>query len=213
MASANEQLCDAAERGYVAEIERQIGAGADPNKLVRAVFYDCTPLQCAARKGHLAAIVALLKAGARVDGADSSGLTPLMYAAVGGHTAATDVLLGAGADVHRASNHGNTALHWASRNGHSDAARVLLEAGARADVRDRDSKRPIDLVRAPLVCSLRPRDSITSLGRRVAPAQVCDGGNKHNKAALRALLAAAAPWSRRRPLAIACYADAWEWEA
>jgi hypothetical protein len=34
-----------------------------------------------------------------------------------------------------------------------------------------------------------------------------------NAAALRALFASAAPWSRRRPVAIACYADAWEWEA
>jgi hypothetical protein len=36
--------------------------------------------------------------------------------------------------------------------------------------------------------------------------------DKSNEAALRALLAAAAPWSRRRPVAIACYAVGWEWE-
>jgi ankyrin repeat protein len=144
MSSANEKLCDAAASGDVAEIERQIAAGADPN----ADLEDGTPLQWAAARGHVAAIAALLAADARMDGVNRDGATPLMWAAGSGHAAAIDALVAAGADVHRTTNHGNTALHGASMWGRLDAARVLLEAGAKTDVRNKDGKRPIDLVRA-----------------------------------------------------------------
>jgi ankyrin repeat protein len=143
MSSANEKLCDAAERGGVAEIERQIAAGADPNALVD----DLTPMQWAAARGHVAAIAVLLKAGARVDGVDEDGWTPLMWAAGNGNTAAIDALVAAGADVHHTSNRGNTALHAASEKGQLDAARVLLEAGAKTDVRNNGGDQPIDVVR------------------------------------------------------------------
>jgi ankyrin repeat protein len=161
MASANAQLCDAAWRDDVAEIERQIAAGADPSA------FEGAPLRNAARYGRLAAIAALLKAGARVDGADSDGITPLMYAAANGRTAAVDALLAAGADVHHANIGGSTALYYALAGGHIDAARVLLEAGAKTDVRNEKGKRPIDLVRA-FARSLRLRDRVTPLHRRVA---------------------------------------------
>jgi ankyrin repeat protein len=165
MSSANEKLRDAAKSGDVAEMERQIAAGANPNAFEGTGGW--TPLQQAAMYGHIAAMAALLKAGARVDGVDSAGITALMVAAYGGHTAAVDALVAAGADVHRVNENGDTALHWASAWGHLDAARVLLEAGAKADVRNKDGKRPIDLVRVPLARSLRLSDCFTSLPRRV----------------------------------------------
>jgi uncharacterized protein len=165
MSSANEKLCDAAGRGDVAEIERQIAAGADPNVFEGKI--GITPLQWATEHGHIAAMAALLKAGARVDGANSDGWTPLMRATHRGHTAAADALVVAGADVHRTDQVGNTALHYASKLGHLDAARVLLEAGAETDVRNKLGKRPIDMVRS-LARSLRLRDRLTPLHRRVA---------------------------------------------
>jgi ankyrin repeat protein len=164
MSSADEELVAATDRGDVAEMERQIAAGADPNALV----HDRTPLQWAAMSGNVAAIAALLKAGARVDGADSSGKTPLMVAAWNGHKAAVDALVAAGADVRHVDNDGNTALHYASMNGHLDAARVLLEAGARTAVRNDEGDRPIDVVRAPLARLLQLRNCVTPLRRRVA---------------------------------------------
>jgi ankyrin repeat protein len=166
MSDADYKLCAAARSGDVAEIERQIAAGANPNAFEGAA--DDTPLQRAAANGHVAGIAALLKAGARVDGANSFGVTPLMRAAWQGHTAAIDALVAAGADVHRASNTGNTALHVASMSGHLDAAHVLLEAGARTDVRNKEGKRPIDMVRVPLARSWRLRNRVTPLRRRVA---------------------------------------------
>jgi ankyrin repeat protein len=169
---SNEQLCDAAGVGDVAEIERQIAAGADPNAFEGTGRY--TPLQWAAYYGHVAAMAALLKAGARVDSADSCGTTPLMWAAYSGHTAATDALLAAGADVHHANVDSDTALHWASMEGRLDAALVLLEAGARKDVRNRRGEQPTDVVCAQLARSLRLRDRITPLRRCVAMRRFAD---------------------------------------
>jgi hypothetical protein len=167
MSSADYELCRAAESGNVAEIERLIAAGADANAVTLDYFGAWTPLQKAAKNGHLPAIAALLAAGARVDGASKYGSTPLMVAARYGQTAAIDALLAAGADVHHAGTDGDTALHWASRHGHLDATRMLLEPGAKADVRNKEGKRPIDVVRAPLAHLLRLRDRITPLHRRV----------------------------------------------
>jgi uncharacterized protein len=209
MASANDKLCYAATSDDVAEIERQIAAGADPNAFEGTSHM--TPLLNAACHGHVAAITALVKAGARVDGASDFGLTPLMAAACYGNTAAVETLLAAGADVQHTSNPGNTALQWAPRGGHLDAARVLLEAGARTDVCNEDGERPIDVVCVParsLVAATRSRHA--SAPPR-CHAQVChDVSDKSNEAALRALLTFAAPWSRRRPVAVACYAVEWE---
>jgi hypothetical protein len=201
----DERLRDAADRGDVACIAAALLAGADLEALDGA--YVMTPLQWAAYTGHVAAIAALLKAGARVDGMFRDW-TPLILAACRDCTAAMDALLTAGADVHHAGTDGGTALHRASYKGHMDAARLLVEAGARTDVRNEDGQRSIDEVRAP-ACSLPLRDRATPPRCR---AQVCKHSDKSNEPALCALLAAATPWSRRRPVAIACYGDVWGWE-
>jgi uncharacterized protein len=141
---ANRRLCDAARLGDVTEIKRQLALGADASVLVD----DWTPLHWAGTYGHLAAIAALLAAGAGVDGTNSAGYTPLMFTVDDGHAAVAAALLSAGADANHASADGYTALHRASMYGHVEAARALLEAGARTDVRRADGKRPLDVVRA-----------------------------------------------------------------
>jgi ankyrin repeat protein len=213
MASADERLCDAALRGDLAGIAAALLAGADPNVVEGS--YDETPLHRAAIYGRVAAIGALVAAGACVDRTDLNGWTPLMYAAQNGETAAIDALLAAGADVHRVNNAGKeglTALHLASRWGRLGAARMLVKAGARTDVRNDEGKRSIDVVRV-LTCTLDAAARWCHAAVPVRRAQVCKHSDKSNEAALRALFASAAPWSRRRPVAIGCYAVEWEWEA
>jgi ankyrin repeat protein len=166
MSSANDRLVDAADRGDVPEIERQLAAGADPNAFEGTDNW--TPLQMAADGGRLAVVVALLKAGAHVDGAKSDGWTPLMFATDNGHTATIDALLAAGADVQHTDSHGNAVLHRASVHGQLNAARMVLQAGARTEVRNGEGKRPVDLVRAPLARWKRLRDCLTPLYRRTA---------------------------------------------
>jgi len=144
------QLCDAAMDGDVAGVSLALLAGANVNVHEGTGLW--TPLQMAAYNGHAAAVGALLAAGAHVDGADSSGWTPLMGATESGTVAAVAVLLAAGAHVNRTNSHRNTALHRACLRGYRDCARALLDAGARTDVRDRDGKRPIDVVSAVLHC-------------------------------------------------------------
>jgi uncharacterized protein len=166
MSSADEELCVAAAGGDVAEIERQIAAGADPNAFEGSRSY--TPLRWAAFGGQEAAVAVLLKAGARVDGTDSDGTTPLMSAAGCGRTAAVEALVAADADVNRGDTKGDTALHWASMKGSLDAARVLLEAGAQADVRNKRGQPPIDVVRAPIARSWWLCADVTPLRRRMS---------------------------------------------
>jgi ankyrin repeat protein len=195
----------------VAGIRTALLAGANPNAFEGTDGW--TPLQWAALHGRVAAIAALLAAGARVDGPDYNGTTALMRAALSDHTAAVAALLAAGADVHRATTSGHTALHTASTCGHLDAARLLLRAGARADVCTKNGRRPIDEARAP-ACSL---DASALSHHAAAPlhrrAQACQYSNKSAVSNLRALFASAAAWSRRRPVALACYGMEWDWEA
>jgi hypothetical protein len=210
----NERLRVAARDNDVAGIAAALLAGADPNSF--GPVDRTTPLQFAAASGYDAVIAALLAAGARVDPTDIHGWTPLMHAANSGYPSAVDALLAAGADVNHTSKMGFTALHYASHSSWPSATRVLVEAGARADVRSNYGKRPIDLVRAltcPLCrccCGIVSRQCAAASPRYVA--QVCMLGARSNKPAIRAILSSAAPWSRRRPVAIACYGDAWEWE-
>jgi ankyrin repeat protein len=147
---ANARLCKAAESGDVTAVQRLIAAGADPNANEGGT--GGTPLQWAARGGHLAAAAALLKAGARVNGAHSLGYTPILFASQFGHSAVIDALIAAGGDVHQVRKDGDTAVGIAAMYGHLDTVRLLLEAGAKADVRNNNGTLPVDVVRGP--CAL-----------------------------------------------------------
>jgi ankyrin repeat protein len=207
MASAeSEQLCSAAERGDVADIERLVAAGADPD--ADAGRGRGRPLRAAASNGHGAAIAALLAAGALVNAVNSGGRAALMYAAFNGYTAVTAALLAAGADVHLTDESGDTALHDACARGSVDSVRMLLEAGARMDGGNQHGKLPADVVRA---CA-RTAAAHSDAPRCLCCAQVW-APHDAEKAAVAALLATAAPWSRRRPVAVACYGVEWEFEA
>jgi ankyrin repeat protein len=183
----NGRLCTSAERGDVSNMQRLIAEGASVNAMVRRMYMDTTPLVCAAQEGHTAAVAFLLGVGAHVNLENGHGGTPLYVAASRDRVAVMEALLSAGANVHQSDRSGYTPLHRAAANGRAGAVKLLLDAGARVDVRCH-GKLPADDVCTNFWASApKDKDGVT------------------------ALLTAAVPWSRRRPLAIGCYGEvAWE---
>ena len=98
-----------------------------------------TPLICAARNGHTAAVKTLLVAGAKVDlcnflSEDTCADTPLIVAADEGHDGVVKALLRYGRtkpDLALANDDGFTPLHLAVMHCHAKVVRVLLDAGAK----------------------------------------------------------------------------------
>ncbi|HNN01850.1 MAG TPA: ankyrin repeat domain-containing protein [Turneriella sp.] len=79
-------------------VEFLIKEGADITKRYKFVS-GWTPLMLAASSGRVAALEALIAAGADVEAADDYKYTPLMRAALNGHAAAVRLLLEHGADA------------------------------------------------------------------------------------------------------------------
>ena len=92
-----------------------------------------TPLHVAVDAGHLDAVEALLRAGARVDArtgfADGTELRmPSIYmAAKKNHVDILAALLDAGADINRRTSDGQTAIMVAARRGHEECFDELIE--------------------------------------------------------------------------------------
>lgn len=102
--------------------------------------WNNTALMCAAEKGHLEIVQALLKAGASVSAAvdahkvdGGGGSQALHYAMREGRVAVGEALLDAGADPNVIGCSGRTPLAYAIRGVHAEAVGMLLKRGA--DVR------------------------------------------------------------------------------
>jgi ankyrin repeat protein len=126
---STEAFIKSAESGKTALVRLFLQAGMDPNAADR---HGVTALMHAARRGDLAMMEMLLKAGAMdPNAADRDGVTALMHAARRGDLAMMEMLLKAGADVNaRTKRSESTALSWAAGAGRTDAMRSLLKAGA-----------------------------------------------------------------------------------
>ena len=123
----------AAEAGDVRALELLVKAGARVNTGGELITDGWVPLSGASFKGHVAAIQALLNAGAKITGAE------LQAAASSGHVPAIRALLKAGADVNAPYGNGyseSTPLHSASSAGQLMAIEALLRAGANVNARD-----------------------------------------------------------------------------
>ena len=100
-------------------------------------------MNLAAWLGHAGCMVALVRAGADVNGPGPEGVTPLHVAASRGHAETVATLARAGADVDAAAGQWLTPVHTAAGGGHARALLALLRAGADATRAAPDGGPPI----------------------------------------------------------------------
>lgn len=168
----NYNLMLAASKGYVTEIERLIGKGADVNAqteegatpLVFAVTNNRieavkkllsfnpelnkftlsyeTPLLIAVKNQNDEIAEALIRAGADIDLSDKYDATPLHYASIYGYFQLVDMLLYYEATVDNKTVEGITPLEASIWAGNSDIADLLIQNGANMEARDNDGYTP-----------------------------------------------------------------------
>lgn len=88
------------------------------------------PLHVAAGKGDVAAVRAMIQAGADINHATDNGMTPLLRAVHEGHDVVVRMLLKAGAELDNTLMDGFTPLYAAAAMGREACARMLIKAGA-----------------------------------------------------------------------------------
>eukprot|EP00793_Prasinoderma_coloniale_P001233 PRCOL_00005005-RA len=128
--------CPSAADARGTELERRKFAALDALAAARLYVGASRPqrverLLVAGAAGDLAAVTALVDAGANVEGTNVAGETALFLAAQYGKTMAVHKLAEwAGADVRREAHGGCTPLAAAAAGGHTDTLRALLRNGA-----------------------------------------------------------------------------------
>ena len=129
-----------------------------------------TPLQSAVAAGHIAAIRALLDAGAQADARSSAGRTALHYTK-GRHEVLT-LLLSACRQVSPVDELGHTPLHRAAAQGQTVIVTSLIEAGAALNLADNTGRTPLHAA-----CDEAREDVAVALIIAGASAEVvdCDG--------------------------------------
>jgi len=137
-----------------------------------------TPILLAAQAGNVAAVRALVAAGADPQAATKENSTPLMVAAGVGEfedrreTTRTrsarletaKLLVDLGADVNAVGENGWTALHGAAYTGSDSIIEFLVSKGAKMDVKDRFGQTPLSIAEGVITVGLgqdavrRPRN-------------------------------------------------------
>jgi hypothetical protein len=149
---ASYALLTAAAKGDLPGMAAALAAGAKMEAFQRT--RSGTPLVCAVREGHTAAVASLLAAGASPNACDHEGHTALIFATA--HTAAlVAALAGAGADLAQRDDRGWTAMHHAANWASADTVSALLAAGASPSAPTSTGQTPLQLVRrvsTPLLC-------------------------------------------------------------
>ena len=141
-------LNDAASAGDVGAVHRFLADGADVDFIANGRF-NSTPLQEAARAGHLAVVRMLLQAGADPNHSDNDTFTPANSAAGAGNWEIVKFLVWEGADFYVADGHGRSAADYLARcrskRIQSEVLEVVSACGAEAS---KGELRPTDGLRA-----------------------------------------------------------------
>ena len=130
-AGINDDLRNAAHRSNLAEVNRLLEAGADPNAKGNN---DYTPLH---RSYNAEITSALLAAGADPNAKNKNGRTPLQSTY---NAEITSALLAAGADPNTKDNYGYTPLHRAYN---AEITSALLAAGADSNAKNNNGETPL----------------------------------------------------------------------
>lgn len=139
----DEELHLQAKNGNVEEVNRLLGARADPNGFKD--WDDNTALHEAAHGGHAAVADLLLKARSDVNAQTSFGHTPLHTAGNGGYGDIVQMLLASKCDVNASGRNKWTALHVACREGFHAIAVTLASAGGDVNAQTAHGETPLSL--------------------------------------------------------------------
>lgn len=150
----------AAAKGNLTALKRALRDGANVNATTDdepdSIFFDGgrTPLMIAAGNGQLAAVRALIAAGATLDSVADNGHTALTEASEGDRALPiVKVLLAAGASL-RPKRSKFTALYAAAEAGNLALAQLLLARKARVDERIHTGATPLMVAAAPAMVKL-----------------------------------------------------------
>ena len=132
-------LWRAARAGRLQEVESL----ARTEQLNSADVDGETPLHAAVRGGDLAAVRAILRAGASQSPANKQGVTPLHLAAQNDAQGIVEALVATGANVEVRDEFGCTPLHDAARRGSVSVVSLLLKSGAKPQPADNSGSTPL----------------------------------------------------------------------
>ncbi len=133
-------LMIAASKGYVTEITRLIGEGANKNAETNE---GATPLIFAVTNNQLAAVKTLLTFNPFLDKVTTSYETPLLIAVKNNNFEISEALIRAGADIDFPDIHGATPLHYAALRGYLDIVDLLLYYDASIDEKSDEGTTPL----------------------------------------------------------------------
>jgi ankyrin repeat protein len=133
-------LMIASSKGYISEIIRLIGLGADVNA---ETTEGITPLIYAVLNNRIDAVTTLLKYNPVLDKMTSSYETPLIIAVKNNNPELCEILIRAGADIDLTDRNGATPLHFAAINGYLEVTDMLLYYNASIDDKSDDGITPL----------------------------------------------------------------------
>lgn len=140
-------IWEAVEKGELPAVKFHYSA--DPGVVNKSHLFRSSPLQLAARRGHVDIARFLLSKGAALNPLNHChDQTPLMLAANNGHLSVINLLLDHGADVDYANEAKTTALHCAVLGNKLAALKLLLERGADRNIQDFRKSAPLQLARS-----------------------------------------------------------------